>query len=205
MDNAKNFRLIITYSGTVAVVFQNGHTFHMNKSTENIKFDISSVRVMTTLSSSNKSPSTENNQEAFTTITKIVATVTHESDQLQFCSLHKKQLDIIDIKNTEVIFTIEPESSQANYLEIFENSAIFYVHINKSSFDMFLQEIEKGLEAAQVIIAINKHANSSEGSFIIGKSNTESKSDIPDNIDLTFSCIEITYTSKSYRIGECND
>lgn len=205
MNNARNFHLTITHFGTVEVVLQNGHRYDMIKSTENIKLDISSIRVMTALSSSNKSHSTENNREAFTTITNIVTTATHKNDQLQFCSLHKKQLDIVDIIDTQVIFTIGTESSQTDYLEIFENSAIFHVHIKKSSFDKFLQEIEKGLSSAQVTIAIDKYANSSEGSFIIGKSNTEPESDTPDNIELTCSCIEISYTSRVYKMGACND
>lgn len=83
--------------------------------------------------------------------------------------------------------------------------ATFFISINAEDINGLIKNIEEGAINAKICLAMNSYTSNDGVTYLAGKSILAENEEIYHKVSNKCLCFNISYTSKTYKLGEFND
>ncbi|EMJ7518902.1 hypothetical protein RGL88_000384 [Providencia rettgeri] len=138
---------------------------------------------------------------------KINASLTMVEEKYSIYSFKDLDINKANIEKYELVLVSCDEESQISnsHWVIDEKTATFFISINADDINALIKAIEEGAISANICLAMNSYTSNNGSIYLIGKSSLDENEKIYHKVSNKCLCFNISYTSKTYELGEPND
>lgn len=222
MTNNQEFSLEVNPSNK-GVIYINFHQYNNNiipldVSSKTLNFSSKSIKIQNEIKALNQNKDNKNKNDtsvkAFlpssSESTKIIITALPLNyEKYSYYSLKGKEVTQSDVDAFEIILSECDQEKEVdlsdNFWEIDENKAIFHIKIKKIIILKLVDDIHSGISSANISLIVDRYFYSDKYEFLIAKSHIEPDEHVAHEITHGCSDFDMSYTSKSFKIGEFND
>ncbi|MGW8595872.1 hypothetical protein ACWBQ1_12055 [Providencia rettgeri] len=138
---------------------------------------------------------------------KINASLTMAEEKYSIYSFKDLDINKTDIEKYELVLVSCDEESQISnsHWVIDGKTATFFISINADDINALIKAIEEGAISANICLAMNSYTSNDGMIYLIGKSSLDENEKIYHKVSNKCLCFNISYTSKTYELGEPND